>query len=122
MNILAPVRRDRVLTELPQVCARATSGFGRRRVWAGRRRHWTGLGPNPAAQPGQLLLGGPLPTPTHPPRPGAARWRAEGQEWVSPILFHPTQCLRKEAALHVHKDFQPRVTCACQEHRTGTVG
>uniref|UniRef100_G3UJQ7 Ras-related protein Rab-34 n=1 Tax=Loxodonta africana TaxID=9785 RepID=G3UJQ7_LOXAF len=31
-------------------------------------------------------------------------------------------CLRKEAALQVHKDFHPRVTCACQEHRTGTVG
>lgn len=34
----------------------------------------------------------------------------------------PSQCLRKEAALHVRKDFHPRVTCACQEHRTGTVG
>uniref|UniRef100_A0A0G2K738 Ras-related protein Rab-34 n=1 Tax=Rattus norvegicus TaxID=10116 RepID=A0A0G2K738_RAT len=31
-------------------------------------------------------------------------------------------CLKKEAALHVRKDFHPRVTCACQEHRTGTVG
>lgn len=48
--------------------------------------------------------------------------REEGQEWVSPMLFHPSQCLRKEAALHVRKDFHPRVTCACQEHRTGTVG
>uniref|UniRef100_H0UW84 Ras-related protein Rab-34 n=1 Tax=Cavia porcellus TaxID=10141 RepID=H0UW84_CAVPO len=41
--------------------------------------------------------------------------------WLSPFSFH-AQCLRKEAALHVHKDFHPRVTCACQEHRTGTVG
>ncbi|XP_008693558.1 ras-related protein Rab-34 isoform X1 [Ursus maritimus] len=41
----------------------------------------------------------------------------------SRILHHQFDwCLRKEAALHVHKDFHPRVTCACQEHRTGTVG
>ncbi|XP_032945609.1 ras-related protein Rab-34 isoform X1 [Rhinolophus ferrumequinum] len=38
------------------------------------------------------------------------------------VLAELPQCLRKEAALHVHKDFHPRVTCACQEHRTGTVG
>ncbi|XP_060060016.1 ras-related protein Rab-34 isoform X2 [Erinaceus europaeus] len=38
------------------------------------------------------------------------------------VLAELPQCLRKEAALHVHKDFHPRVTGACQEHRTGTVG
>nr|KAF6416900.1 RAB34, member RAS oncogene family [Molossus molossus] len=38
------------------------------------------------------------------------------------VLAELPQYLRKEAALHVHKDFHPRVTCACQEHRTGTVG
>ncbi|XP_006768091.1 PREDICTED: ras-related protein Rab-34 isoform X4 [Myotis davidii] len=38
------------------------------------------------------------------------------------LLLHPRQHLRKEAALHVRRDFHPRVTCACQEHRTGTVG
>ncbi|XP_023411980.1 ras-related protein Rab-34 isoform X5 [Loxodonta africana] len=38
------------------------------------------------------------------------------------VLAELPQCLRKEAALQVHKDFHPRVTCACQEHRTGTVG
>ncbi|XP_026986257.1 ras-related protein Rab-34 isoform X7 [Lagenorhynchus albirostris] len=38
------------------------------------------------------------------------------------VLTELPQYLRKEAALHVHKDFHPRVTCACQEHRTGTVG
>ncbi|XP_046937464.1 ras-related protein Rab-34 isoform X3 [Lynx rufus] len=38
------------------------------------------------------------------------------------VLAELPQCLRKEAALHVHRDFNPRVTCACQEHRTGTVG
>ncbi|EQB78396.1 ras-related protein Rab-34 isoform 1 [Camelus ferus] len=38
------------------------------------------------------------------------------------VLAELPQCLRKEAALHVHKDFHPRVTCACREHRTGTVG
>uniref|UniRef100_A0A2K6U4Y7 RAB34, member RAS onco family n=1 Tax=Saimiri boliviensis boliviensis TaxID=39432 RepID=A0A2K6U4Y7_SAIBB len=38
------------------------------------------------------------------------------------VLAELPQCLRKEAALHVHKDFHPRVICACQEHRTGTVG
>ncbi|XP_017744373.1 PREDICTED: ras-related protein Rab-34 isoform X1 [Rhinopithecus bieti] len=38
------------------------------------------------------------------------------------VLAELPQCLRKEAALHVHKDFHPRVTCACQKHRTGTVG
>lgn len=38
------------------------------------------------------------------------------------ILAQLPQCLRKEAALHVHKDFNPRVACACQERRTGTVG
>uniref|UniRef100_A0A2K6FZK6 Ras-related protein Rab-36 n=1 Tax=Propithecus coquereli TaxID=379532 RepID=A0A2K6FZK6_PROCO len=38
------------------------------------------------------------------------------------VLAELPQCLRKEAALHVRKDFHPRVTCACQEHRTGTVG
>ncbi|XP_036078914.1 ras-related protein Rab-34 isoform X4 [Rousettus aegyptiacus] len=38
------------------------------------------------------------------------------------VLVELPQCLRKEAALHVLKDFHPRVTCACQEHRTGTVG
>ncbi|XP_033037727.1 ras-related protein Rab-34 isoform X7 [Trachypithecus francoisi] len=38
------------------------------------------------------------------------------------VLVELPQCLRKEAALHVHKDFHPRVTCACQKHRTGTVG
>ncbi|XP_008064883.1 ras-related protein Rab-34 isoform X3 [Carlito syrichta] len=38
------------------------------------------------------------------------------------VLAELPQCLRKEAALHVHKDFHPRVTSACQEHRTGTVG
>ena len=43
---------------------------GLRWVWAGRRRHRTGLRPNPAAQLGQLLLGGPFPTPTLPPVPG----------------------------------------------------
>lgn len=65
MNILAPVRRDRVLTELPQVGARATSGFWLRWVWAGSRRHQTSyrLGPSPAAQLGLLLLGGLLPIP-----------------------------------------------------------
>lgn len=31
MNILAPVRRDRILAQLPQVGSRATSGFGLRR-------------------------------------------------------------------------------------------
>lgn len=35
MNILAPVRRDRVLVELPQVGARATSGFWLRRSMGG---------------------------------------------------------------------------------------
>lgn len=58
---------------------------------------------------------------SHPPALGS--WlRDKGQEWVSSILLQPCQCLRKEAALHVLKDFHPRVTCACQEHRTGTVG
>ncbi|KAK2502025.1 hypothetical protein MC885_021477 [Smutsia gigantea] len=38
------------------------------------------------------------------------------------VLAELPQCLRKEAALHVHKGFNPRVTCACQERRTGTVG
>nr|XP_045015095.1 ras-related protein Rab-34 isoform X3 [Jaculus jaculus] len=38
------------------------------------------------------------------------------------VLAELPQCLRKEAALHVRRDFHPRVTCACQEHRTGTVG
>ena len=37
------------------------------------------------------------------------------------VLAELPQCLKKEAALHVRKDFHPRVTCACQEHRTGTV-
>lgn len=36
MNILAPVRRDRVLAELPQVGAKATSGSRLWWVWAGR--------------------------------------------------------------------------------------
>ena len=39
MNILAPVRRDRVLAELPQVGSRATSGFWLRWGVGGRRRH-----------------------------------------------------------------------------------
>ncbi|XP_036925729.1 ras-related protein Rab-34 isoform X4 [Sturnira hondurensis] len=38
------------------------------------------------------------------------------------VLAELPQYLRKEAALHMRKDFHPRVTCACQEHRTGTVG
>ncbi|XP_036196619.1 ras-related protein Rab-34 isoform X4 [Myotis myotis] len=38
------------------------------------------------------------------------------------VLAELPQHLRKEAALHVRRDFHPRVTCACQEHRTGTVG
>lgn len=120
MNILAPVRRDRVLAELPQVGARATSDFWL--LWY--------MGGEEAA-PDQLEAWA---QPCSPARPAASGWspphpqpRAawlwdEGQEWVSPTLLHPCQCLRKEAALHVHKDFHPRVTCACQEHRTGTVG
>ncbi|XP_053518736.1 ras-related protein Rab-34 isoform X5 [Artibeus jamaicensis] len=38
------------------------------------------------------------------------------------VLAELPQYLRREAALHMRKDFHPRVTCACQEHRTGTVG
>nr|KAF6289705.1 RAB34, member RAS oncogene family [Pipistrellus kuhlii] len=38
------------------------------------------------------------------------------------VLAELPQYLRKEAALHTRRDFHPRVTCACQEHRTGTVG
>lgn len=47
MNILAPVRRDRVLAELPQVGAKATSGSRLWWVWAGRggTRSVRGLGP-----------------------------------------------------------------------------
>uniref|UniRef100_G7PTY1 Ras-related protein Rab-34 n=1 Tax=Macaca fascicularis TaxID=9541 RepID=G7PTY1_MACFA len=57
-----------------------------------------------------------------------APWKAAGRmNILAPVrrdrvLAELPQCLRKEAALHVHKDFHPRVTCACQEHRTGTVG
>uniref|UniRef100_A0AC11EG42 RAB34, member RAS oncogene family n=1 Tax=Ovis aries TaxID=9940 RepID=A0AC11EG42_SHEEP len=59
--------------------------------------------------------------------PGAPRKYAGKMNILAPVrrdrvLTKLPQCLRKEAALHVHKDFQPRVTCACQEHRTGTVG
>ncbi|KAK2111497.1 hypothetical protein P7K49_011243 [Saguinus oedipus] len=73
--------------------------------------------------------------PCHTARPAASGWslhstptRAvwlwdKGEELEAPFsIIPPTKCLRKEAALHVHKDFHPRVTCACQEHRTGTVG
>lgn len=63
-----------------------------------------------------------VPVPPTPTPPRAAWLRDVRQEWMSPILFYRSKCLRKEAALHVHKDFHPRVTCACQEHRTGTVG
>lgn len=74
----------------PAVGARATSGFGRRWVWAGRRRHRTGLRPNPAAQLGQLLLRS-VPSPPPPAPPGAvAGGGAEGQEWVeSPFPSTP---------------------------------
>ncbi|XP_004399719.1 PREDICTED: ras-related protein Rab-34 isoform X3 [Odobenus rosmarus divergens] len=65
---------------------------------------------------------------TGPPRLlGAPRKAAGEMNILAPVrrdrvLAELPQCLRKEAALHVHKDFHPRVTCACQEHRTGTVG
>ncbi|KAL0597294.1 Ras-related protein Rab-34 [Plecturocebus cupreus] len=109
MNILAPVRRDRVLAELPQ-----------------------GVGGEEAAAPDELEDWAQA---CHPARPAASGWslhstptraawlRDKGQEPEAPFsIIPPTKCLRKEAALHVHKDFHPRVTCACQEHRTGTVG
>ncbi|XP_057684995.1 ras-related protein Rab-34-like [Corythoichthys intestinalis] len=38
---------------------------------------------------------------------------------VIPQLPH---CFRKDAALHVESDFNPKVKAACQEQRTGTVG
>uniref|UniRef100_A0A6I8NU69 Ras-related protein Rab-36 n=1 Tax=Ornithorhynchus anatinus TaxID=9258 RepID=A0A6I8NU69_ORNAN len=38
------------------------------------------------------------------------------------VLAGLPQCLRQEAALHTHGDFHPRVSNACQEQRTGTVG
>lgn len=48
MNILAPVRRDRVLAELPQVGAGATSGFWLRWCMGGEEAapdQLEGLGP-----------------------------------------------------------------------------
>lgn len=69
MNILAPVRRDRVLAELPQVGTRATSGLwlllsvGGEKV-APEQLDWA----QPCRPQGPLLLGGPLPTP--PPTQG----------------------------------------------------
>uniref|UniRef100_A0A4X2KNU5 Ras-related protein Rab-36 n=1 Tax=Vombatus ursinus TaxID=29139 RepID=A0A4X2KNU5_VOMUR len=38
------------------------------------------------------------------------------------VLAELPQCLRKEAALHSNRNFHPRVSAACQEQRTGTVG
>uniref|UniRef100_A0A7N4NTA8 Ras-related protein Rab-36 n=1 Tax=Sarcophilus harrisii TaxID=9305 RepID=A0A7N4NTA8_SARHA len=38
------------------------------------------------------------------------------------VLAELPQCLRKEAALHSNRTFHPRVSNACQEQRTGTVG
>jgi hypothetical protein len=109
MNILAPVRRDRVLAELPQVGTRATSG-----LWL------------------SLSVGGEkVAQPRRPARPAAPGWSAShptpspgllGYGTKAPFSQCSSQCLKKEAALHVRKDFHPRVTCACQEHRTGTVG
>lgn len=69
--------------------------------------------------------------PRRPARPAVSGWSASHptpRPWLlgcgtkAPFSQCPSQCLRKEAALHVRKDFHPRVTCACQEHRTGTVG
>lgn len=117
MNILAPVRRDRVLAELPQVGTRATSG-----LWL-----WLIVGGEKVA-PKQLDWAQPC----RPARPAAPGWSASHPTpnpgrlaksgTKAPFSPCPSQCLRKEAALHVRKDFHPRVTCACQEHRTGTVG
>ncbi|XP_032136926.1 ras-related protein Rab-34 isoform X6 [Sapajus apella] len=56
------------------------------------------------------------------PRKAAGRMNILAPVRRDRVLAELPQCLRKEAALHVHKDFHPRVTCACQEHRTGTVG
>ncbi|XP_078010925.1 ras-related protein Rab-34 isoform X3 [Phascolarctos cinereus] len=38
------------------------------------------------------------------------------------VLAELPQCMRKEAALHSNRTFHPRVSGACQEQRTGTVG
>ncbi|XP_074119827.1 ras-related protein Rab-34 isoform X1 [Sminthopsis crassicaudata] len=38
------------------------------------------------------------------------------------VLAELPQCMRKEAALHSNRTFHPRVSNACQEQRTGTVG
>ncbi|XP_068945898.1 ras-related protein Rab-34 isoform X2 [Petaurus breviceps papuanus] len=38
------------------------------------------------------------------------------------VLAELPQCLRKEAAQHCNRTFHPRVSSACQEQRTGTVG
>lgn len=76
MNVLAPVRRDRVIADLPAV------------------------------------RGGPASPGLSPPSPA-----------LTPLsLFVPSQCFRKEAALHSRPAFHPTVAGACQEQRTGTVG
>lgn len=78
MNVLAPVRRDRVIADLPRVS---------------RGGH---------TSPGVT-----------PPSPVVTA--------VCPSLS-PSQCFRKEAALHTRHAFHPTVASACQEQRTGVVG
>lgn len=97
-------------------------------------RHQGHVGPLAVAECGRgevapEQLGWALPR--RPARPAVSGWSASHptpHPWLlgcgtkAPFSQCPSQCLRKEAALHVRKDFHPRVTCACQEHRTGTVG
>lgn len=56
------------------------------------------------------------------PAPGVTS-PSPGAPW-SPCCpsLSPSQCFRKEAALHTRPAFHPTVASACQEQRTGTVG
>ncbi|XP_061733368.1 ras-related protein Rab-34a [Nerophis ophidion] len=38
------------------------------------------------------------------------------------VIAQLPHCFRKDAAVHIEHDFNPKVKAACQEHRTGTVG
>ncbi|KAK2507621.1 LOW QUALITY PROTEIN: hypothetical protein MC885_001760 [Smutsia gigantea] len=105
MNIWTLVRREHVLAELPQVGARALSGFRLRWVWMGRRQHHTSkrLGRSPASGEACCFWGVPSP----PPAPGclaAGLGPGVGQSHSLPPLSVPEEGGR---FARVHKDFNP---------------
>ncbi|XP_014808499.1 PREDICTED: ras-related protein Rab-34 [Calidris pugnax] len=116
MNVLAPVRRDRVIADLPP-CFRKEAALHARPAFhptvasacqeerTGTASRWLSARPR-SPRP-------PSPPPTMNVLAPVRRDR---------VIADLPPCFRKEAALHARPAFHPTVASACQEERTGTVG